>query len=234
MRSDPVRLFQTLPHTCGYYADRVAQNLVIDPAAPQLDQLYGPALARGFRRAGDHLYLPHCAQCHACTPCRVDVEHFRPDRAQHRCEKHNADLEVREAEAGYTEERHALYKTYLQSRHAGGGMDTAAASDFQNFLTAPWSPTLFLELRLRDRLLAVAVTDVCADSLSAVYTFFDPDEAARSLGTFAILQQVALARRRQLPWLYLGFWIDGHPKMDYKRRFKPLQIRTATGWEVMP
>ena len=234
MRPDPVRLFQTLPHTCGYYADRVAQNLVIDPAAPQLDQLYGPALARGFRRAGDHLYLPHCAQCHACTPCRIDIEHFQPDRAQQRCEKRNADLEVCEAEAVYSEERHALYKAYLQSRHAGGGMDDAAASDFQNFLTAPWSPTLFLELRLRGRLVGVAVTDVCADSLSAVYTFFDPHEPARSLGTFAILQQVALARRRQLPWLYLGFWIDGHPKMDYKRRFKPLQIRAASGWTVMP
>ena len=70
-RTDQVRLFQTLPHACGYYADRTAQNLVLDPAAPQLDQLYGPALERGFRRAGGHLYFPHCPQCHACTPCRI-------------------------------------------------------------------------------------------------------------------------------------------------------------------
>ncbi|TAL84901.1 MAG: arginyltransferase, partial [Rhodanobacter sp.] len=84
------------------------------------------------------------------------------------------------------------------------------------------------------RLLAVAVTDVCTTSISAVYTFYDPDETACSLGTFAILQQVELARRRGVPWVYLGFWIDGHPKMDYKRRFRPLQIRTADGWVEIP
>jgi arginine-tRNA-protein transferase len=230
MRSERVRLFQTLPHACGYYAERTAQNLVIDPAAPRLDQLYGPALERGFRRAGGHLYYPNCPQCRACTPCRIDVENFTPDRAQRRCLKRNADLDVVECMAGYNAERHGLYERYLRSRHLGGGMDEADASDFRRFLTAPWSPTLFLEFRLGGRLLAVAVTDVCLNGLSAVYTFFDPEERARSLGTYAILQQVQLARRRGLPWLYLGFWIEGHAKMDYKRRFRPLQVRTREGW----
>jgi leucyl-tRNA---protein transferase len=234
MRSERLRLFQTLPHPCGYYAGRTAQNLVIDPAAPQLDQLYGAALERGFRRAGGHLYLPHCPQCRACTPCRIDVERFAPDRSQRRCLRRNADVVVTECMPGYNTERHALYERYLRTRHTGGGMDDADASDFRRFLTAPWSPTLFLEFRLGKRLLGVAVTDACLHGLSAVYTFFDPDEHARSLGTFAILQQVDVARRRGLPWLYLGFWIDGHPKMDYKRRFQPLQIRTAEGWREMP
>jgi arginine-tRNA-protein transferase len=233
MRSDNVRLFQTLPHSCGYFAERTAQNLVIDPAAPQLDQLYGAALERGFRRAGGHLYLPHCGHCRACTPCRIDVEHFAPDRAQKRCAKRNADIVISESMAGYNAERHALYERYLRQRHPGGGMDEADASDFRRFLTAPWSPTLFLEMRLGKRLVGVAVTDVCSNGLSAVYTFFDPDEHARSLGTFAILQQIALARRRGLPWVYLGFWIEGHPKMDYKRRFRPLQVRGSAGWAVM-
>jgi arginine-tRNA-protein transferase len=233
MRSDNVRLFQTLPHSCGYFAERTAQNLVIDPAAPQLDQLYGAALERGFRRAGGHLYLPHCGHCRACTPCRIDVEHFAPDRAQKRCMKRNADLVISESMAGYNAERHTLYERYLRQRHPGGGMDEADASDFRRFLTAPWSPTLFLEMRLAKRLVGVAVTDVCTNGLSAVYTFFDPDEHARSLGTFAILQQVALAKRRGLPWVYLGFWIEGHPKMDYKRRFRPLQVRGTAGWAAM-
>lgn len=233
MRSDNVRLFQTLPHSCGYFAERTAQNLVIDPAAPQLDQLYGAALERGFRRAGGHLYLPHCGHCRACTPCRIDVEHFTPDRAQKRCMKRNADIVISESMAGYNAERHTLYERYLRQRHPGGGMDEADASDFRRFLTAPWSPTLFLEMRLAKRLVGVAVTDVCTNGLSAVYTFFDPDEHARSLGTFAILQQVALARRRGLPWVYLGFWIEGHPKMDYKRRFRPLQVRGTAGWAAM-
>lgn len=233
MRSDNVRLFQTLPHSCGYFAERTAQNLVIDPAAPQLDQLYGAALERGFRRAGGHLYLPHCGHCRACTPCRIDVEHFAPDRAQKRCLKRNADIGITESMAGYNAERHSLYERYLRSRHAGGGMDEADASDFRRFLTAPWSPTLFLEMRLNKRLVGVAVTDVCTNGLSAVYTFFDPDEQVRSLGTFAILQQVALAKRRGLPWVYLGFWIENHPKMDYKRRFRPLQLRGPSGWATM-
>ncbi|HEY2624076.1 MAG TPA: arginyltransferase [Dyella sp.] len=233
MRSDRVRLFQTLPHTCGYFGERTAQNLVIDPAAPQLDQLYGPALERGFRRAGGHLYYPYCTSCRACTPCRIDALHFSPDRSQRRCLKRNADIKVVESMAGYNTERHTLYERYLRSRHPGGGMDEADASDFRRFLTAPWSPTMFLEFRLGTRLLGVAVTDVCLQGLSAVYTFFDPDETARSLGTYAILQQVALAQRRNLPWIYLGFWIAGHPKMDYKRRFRPMQIRTTEGWVEM-
>jgi arginyl-tRNA--protein-N-Asp/Glu arginylyltransferase len=230
MRSDHVRLFQTLPHSCGYFAGRTAQNLVIDPAAPQLDRLYGAALDHGFRRAGGHLYFPHCPNCHACTPCRIDVALFKPDRSQRRCMKRNADLTVSERMAGYNSERHGLYSRYLRTRHPGGGMDDAEASDFRRFLTAPWSPTVFLELHHDDRLLAVAVTDVCATGISAVYTFYDPDEHERGLGTFAILQQVELARRRGIPWVYLGFWIDGHPKMDYKRRFRPLQVRRADGW----
>jgi len=230
MRSDHVRLFQTLPHACGYYPGRTAQNLVIDPAAPQLDRLYGAALDHGFRRAGGHLYFPHCPSCHACTPCRIDVANFKPDRSQRRCLKRNDDLIVRECMAGYNSERHALYSRYLRTRHPGGGMDEAEASDFRRFLTAPWSPTVFLELHQGERLLAVAVTDVCITGISAVYTFYDPDEQERGLGTFAILQQIELAKRRGIPWVYLGFWIEGHPKMDYKRRFKPLQIRTAEGW----
>jgi len=233
MRSEHVRVFQTLPHTCGYYADRTAQNLVLDPAAPDLRQLYGPALERGFRRAGGHLYLPHCARCQACTPCRIDVARFQPDRAQRRCLRRNADLSSSEQAPAYTPERHRLYAAYLRTRHAGGGMDDAEASDFDRFLSAPWSPTVFLEFRLRGQLLGVAVTDACTGGLSAVYTFFDPDQASRSLGTYAILQQVQMARRRHLPWLYLGFWIAGHAKMDYKRRFRPLQIRTAQGWQDM-
>jgi len=232
--TDRVRLFQTLPHSCGYYAERTAQNLVVDPGAPHLDRLYAPALTKGFRRAGGHLYLPQCTACQACVPCRIDVEAFAPDRAQRRCLARNADLTVIEAQPGFTHERHELYRRYLHARHSGGGMDAADADDFQRFLAAPWSPTLFVEFRERGRLLGIAVTDVTLSGVSAVYTFFDPDEGARSLGTFGILQQVALARRRGIPYVYLGFWIAGHPKMDYKRRFRPLEIRKLGRWIAMP
>ena len=233
MRSDVVRLFQTLPHPCGYFAERTAQNLVIDPSAPQLPQLYDMAVQRGFRRAGGHVYHPQCVNCRACVACRIPVAPFRCDRAQRRCLVRNGDLSLRIVPAGYSEEYFALYQRYLKSRHRDGGMDDAHPEDFTRFLYTTWSPTRFLEFRSNERLVAIAVTDFCANGLSAVYTFFDPGESTRSLGTFAILSQIAIARERGLPHVYLGFWIDGHPKMDYKKRYHPLEVLEAGAWKTL-
>ncbi|HEX7369808.1 MAG TPA: arginyltransferase [Rhodanobacteraceae bacterium] len=232
-RSERVRLFQTLPHACGYFPARTAQNLVLDPAAPNLPKLYALSLARGFRRAGGHIYHPHCPHCHACEPCRIDVAAFQPDRSLRRCLAVNHDVELAECEPGLTDERHDLYARYLRARHPGGGMDEASDEDFSHFLSAPWSPTLFLELRVDKRLVAVAVTDVCETGLSAVYTFFEPELPKRSLGSFAILKQIESTRARGLPHLYLGYWIAGHPKMDYKARFKGLEVLGPEGWTTL-
>jgi arginine-tRNA-protein transferase len=109
-------------------------------------------------------------------------------------------------------------------------MDDARPEDFARFLYTVWSPTRFIEFRERGRLVGLAVTDFCGAGLSAVYTFFDPQENARGLGTFAILTQIELARERALPHLYLGFWIDGHRKMDYKTRYRPLEVLRAGAW----
>lgn len=230
VRSERVRLFQTLPHACGYFPARTAQNLVLDPAAPNLPKLYALSLGRGFRRAGGHVYHPHCPRCHACEPCRIDVAAFTPDRSLHRCMAANSDLELAECEPGLSDERHDLYARYLRARHPGGGMDDASDEDFSHFLASPWSPTVFLEFRLAERLVAVAVTDTCETGLSAVYTFFEPELPRRGLGTYAILRQIELTRARDLPHLYLGYWIEGHPKMGYKARFRGLQVLGAEGW----
>jgi leucyl-tRNA---protein transferase len=230
MRSDVVRLFQTLPHSCGYYAERTAQNLVIDPSSPQLDHLYEIALLRGYRRAGGHVYVPRCQECRACIACRIPAATFVPDRSQKRCLKRNSDLEIVVAPASFSEERFDLYRRYLQWRHPDGGMDDAQPDDFSRFLYTHWSPTRFVEFREQGRLLAVAVTDFCESGLSAVYTFYDPAERERGLGTFAILQQIAIARRRDLAHVYLGFWIKGHAKMDYKMRFRPIEILRDGVW----
>jgi len=223
-----------MPHTCGYFPERSARNVVLDPATPDLRQVYGAALENGFRRAGGQVYRPHCAHCRACIPCRVPVATFRPDRAQRRCARRNADLELRDMPASFDAERFALYQRYVQSRHPGGGMDDTSREDFAHFIAADWSPTMFLEARADGRLVAVAVTDVTAAGLSAVYTFFDPAESARGLGTFMILSQIELARRWHLAHVYLGFWIAGHPKMDYKQRFQPLEIRVDDTWQALP
>ena len=233
MRSDVVRLVQTLPHPCGYFGERTAQNIVIDPSAPQLPQIYDAAIQRGYRRAGGHVYHPQCHGCHACIACRVPVARFHPDRSQRRCLARNADLAVRIRPATCSDEYFALYQRYLHTRHRDGGMDDARPDDFARFLYTGWSPTRFIEFRCGERLLGLAVTDFCPSGLSAVYTFFDPDEAARGLGTFAILSQIRLARERGLPHVYLGFWIDGHPKMHYKARYRPLEVLRDGGWHEL-
>jgi len=233
MKSETVRLFQTLPHACGYFGERTAQNLVIDPASPHLAQIYDAALLRGYRRAGGHVYHPHCRRCKACVPARVAVAAFRPDRSQRRCLKRNADLDVVIEPAAYSDEYFALYRRYLDARHAGGGMDNPAVDDFTRFLYTAWSPTRFVALRLAGRLLGVAVTDFASSGLSAVYTFFEPAFDARGLGTFAILSQIELARVHGLPHVYLGYWIGGHPKMDYKARFRPLELLGPQGWRAL-
>lgn len=230
--NDPIRVFQTLDHACGYYAERKARNLVLDPVSPALPQLYGRALERGFRRSGGHVYRPNCPSCRACISSRIDVNAFVPDRSQRRCGKRNADLELRVLPAVPTDENFALYQRYLAARHAGGGMDDPEPADFERFLACDWSPTRFLELRRDGELLAVAVTDVLPVGLSAVYTFYSPDHAERSLGTCAILRQIALAQANQLPHVYLGYWIAGHPKMDYKARFHALERLRDGAWRT--
>jgi leucyl-tRNA---protein transferase len=232
MKSETVRLFQTLPHPCGYFAERTAQNLVIDPAAPHLPRMYAHALTRGYRRAGGHVYHPQCPQCRACVPARIPVENFELDRSQRRCWKRNADLTRTVTPARYSHEYFSLYRRYLDARHSGGGMDNPDPQDFTRFLYTGWSPTWFVELRREDELFAVAVTDITPNGLSAVYTFYDPDQVDRGLGTYAILSQIDLARERKLQHLYLGYWIAGHAKMDYKSRFRPLELLTSEGWKT--
>lgn len=232
MKSETVRLFQTLPHACGYFGDRTAQNLVIDPASPHLAQIYDAALLRGYRRAGGHVYHPHCRRCQACVPARVSAMDFVPDRSQRRCARRNADLDLSIEPAAYTDEYFDLYRRYLDVRHAGGGMDNPVADDFTRFLYTPWSPTRFVALRRNGRLLAVAVTDFATAGLSAVYTFFEPAERERGLGTFAILSQIRIARERGVAHVYLGYWIAGHAKMDYKARFRPLELLGPNGWRA--
>jgi leucyl-tRNA---protein transferase len=233
MTGTSIRLFQTQDHACGYWPGRTARDLLLDPHEPSLAALYGDMLALGFRRSGSNVYRPRCAACSACTPLRIPVGRFRPNCSQRRCGERNADLVWQEAQAGYSEERFALYGRYLAARHRDGGMDQPARDEFEQFLMAPWSPTRFLEARLDGRLLAVAVTDVLDNALSAVYTFYEPEAAVRGLGTAAVLHQLDLAVATGREWLYLGFWLEGHPKMAYKARFGPAEILRAGRWQPL-
>ena len=230
--TDNLRMFHTGAHPCGYWEGREARDLVLDPRDPRLPQAYPMALDWGFRRSGDIVYRPSCNGCHACVAVRIPVDGFRPDRSQRRCLARNADIDARIVAPVRTDEHLALYRKYLASRHAGGDMDDHGANEFDQFLVGSWNEGRFLELREHSThtLLAVAVTDVVEHALSAVYTFYDPDHAARGLGTLGVLQQIAWAQRDGREHLYLGYWIAGHAKMDYKRRFQPLEGFNGRGW----
>ncbi len=232
MNSRNLSLYITAEHECGYYDDRLTANLIPDPQIEMSAPLYSLLVGKGFRRSGGFVYRPHCRLCQACVPCRIDVERFQPNRKLRRCLKQNSDLTTHVVNARYKEEYFSLYQRYINSRHIDGNMANPTREDFSSFLLNDWGCNIFIESRLGDQLLCVAVVDFLSSGLSAVYTFFEPEEARRSLGNFAILQQIWLARQYQLPHVYLGYWIDGHPKMDYKRHFSALEVFLQEQWQA--
>ena len=226
---DNLRLFLTVDHPCGYLPERMARNLVADPEV--VDQATYNKLAHlGFRRSGEHIYRPHCPGCDACQSLRVPVREFQPNRNQRRNWQRNSDLRVEIRDPGFRREHFELFQHYLKSRHPDGGMDNATPDSYLDFITAQWSDTLLMEFRDGARLLAVAVVDRLADGLSAVYTFFDPGAYRRSLGTYAIIQQITEARRLGLTWVYLGYWIAECDKMRYKATFRPYEVFRNGRW----
>jgi len=226
----PPELFLSLPHPCSYLPARRSTSLFLDPRRKLDSETYAHFVRLGFRRSGDFVYRPHCAQCDACVPVRIPVARFRPNRGQRRVARRNADLTVRAHPPVFSAEHFALYTRYQTARHPGGGMDDPDPGKYLSFLAAERIDTVFHEFRLAGRLLAVTVVDYLPDSLSAVYTFFDPGEKVRSLGTYAVLWQVAEAQRLGLGHVYLGYWIAESPKMSYKIAFAPLETCRHGVW----
>jgi arginyl-tRNA--protein-N-Asp/Glu arginylyltransferase len=232
--SRTVRLYASPPHPCAYLEEREAVTQFIDPAQPVNSHLYSQLVDVGFRRSGEYVYRPRCNACQACRPARIAIGAFQAARGQRRIWRRNRDLKVTPVPAGFREEHFALYRRYISTRHAGGDMDVTDPERYREFLLSSWADTWCYEFRLDSHLLAVAVVDRLTQGLSAVYTFFDPACAERSLGTFAVLWQIADAERHGLPWLYLGYWIEECPKMSYKSRFHPLEIYRDGLWQVLP
>ncbi|HYE36246.1 arginyltransferase [Methylocaldum sp.] len=231
MKSIP--LYVSYEHDCDYLPGRRAQMVYVSPQEAVDGGIYSWLATRGFRRSGDMIYRPHCPNCSACVSVRIPVARFQPNRGQRRIQQRNADLKVVLKPARFEEPHYRLFIRYLRSRHPGGHMAESSAEDYLRFLACGWGETGFYEFKRGDELLAVAVTDYLADGLSAVYTFFNPDLPARSLGSYAILWQVDEARRRGLDWVYLGFWISGCQKMSYKNSFRPLQALVGQDWVLL-
>src|SRR5690606_22555658 len=177
-----------------------------------------------------HLYRPQCALCQACISCRIPVDHFYPNRSQRRCWQRNQDLTISVVSNINTDEHYDLYADYIIRRHSDGDMFPPSQTQYEAFLTSEWGVTQYLEFRLKEKLIGVAVCDRLDDGLSAVYTFYDPDQIRRSLGVFAILAQIDKARALGLPHLYLGYWIKQCEKMRYKIQYRPLELLINRRW----
>ncbi|BBL75184.1 arginyltransferase [Methylomagnum ishizawai] len=230
MKSIP--LYLGYEHDCDYLPGRRARMAYVSPRVALDPVLYTRLAASGFRRSGDLVYRPHCLDCSACIPVRIPVARFQPSRAQRRVAKLNADLRVVRKYDVFDERHYRLYMRYLESRHADGHMALSSPEDYIQFVGSDWGDTGLYEFLEGDELRAVAVVDHLSDGLSAVYTFYDPGVPRRSLGTQAVLWQIDEARRRGLPWVYLGFWISGCRKMAYKDAFRPFEVLREGGWTL--
>ncbi len=227
-----LRFFATAPRPCSYLQGRNAISVFADPEARLSPAIYNQLAHYGFRRSGNDLYVPACPGCSECIPVRLLASQFIRSRSQQRTWNRNRDLACTVLPPVFNNEHFELYTRYQTARHAGGGMDNPTPEEYTRFLTSDWADTQFIEFRLDGRVIAVAVTDRLYNALSAVYTYFDPSLPRRSLGTYAILWQIEMTRELGCDWLYLGYWIRGSAKMQYKSRFRPMQAYRDGRWQL--
>lgn len=223
-------MYTTHPHSCSYLEDQEATTLFVDPHQEIDSKLYSSLSALGFRRSGSYVYRPHCSTCHACIPARVPVQTFKPNRSQRRTLKRNRDLHVVATANICDDAAYELYRRYIEARHADGDMYPPDKEQYKAFLNDAWDCTRYYRFYHDQQLLAISVVDVMLDGLSAIYTFFEPEADERSLGKFAVLWQIEQTRTMNLPYLYLGYWINNCRKMAYKANFQPLQLFIKHSW----
>jgi arginine-tRNA-protein transferase len=249
---DTPQFYLTAPSPCPYLAGKEERKVFTHLVGERAAELNNILTHGGFRRSQSIAYRPACEGCRACVSVRVVVKDFRPTRGMRRIVKRNADIAGEMRIAVPTSEQYSIFRGYLDSRHRDGGMADMTVLDYAMMVEDSHIETRIIEYRRREPslpgspltaerkpklkrgtgdLLAVALTDVLGDGLSMVYSFFEPDEAGRSLGTLMVLDHIARAQRMGLDYVYLGYWVKGSRKMDYKSRFLPQERLTPDGWE---
>lgn len=211
---------------CAYLTDQQEQLLALIDPQTNGQRFYPTLLANGFRRSGDQVYRPHCAQCQACQSLRISTQDFKPSRSQTRLLNKNQQFEIKISET-IKPEYFNLYRRYIDTIHSDGPMFPASIEQYEGFIESTWNKSLFIEIYDQDKLISVSVTDKVdgkdTRAWSAFYCFYDPDYRVNSLGKFAVLTQLSLAKAYGIDWLYLGYYIEKCQKMNYKTQFNPHQ-----------
>ncbi len=236
------QFYMTAPSPCPYLPEREERKLFTVLAGEDAQLLNNSLTKGGFRRSQNIAYQPNCKGCEACVSVRLPVDDFKISRNLRRVWKQNRDLSGRLCPPGPTSEQYSLFRDYLDSRHADGGMADMNVFDYMAMVGDTGIETCIFEYRprlaldaaeeiVRPPLLAAALTDILDDGLSMVYSFYVNDQPGRSLGTFMILDHIERARKMGLPFVYLGYFVEGSPKMHYKSRFSPQERLGPEGWE---
>ena len=234
-----LRFFLTAPSPCPYLPGREERKVFAHLPMAGGPLVHDSLTQGGFRRSQNIAYRPACDGCASCVSVRLPVFDYQFSRSERRVLARNGGLVRHVVEAEATREQFDLLRRYLTSRHAGGGMADMAWSDFVAMVEDTTVRTHMVEYRARSTdagpgvLMACALVDELVDGLSLVYSFFDPDSGRNSPGSFIILDHILRARDGPLPYLYLGYWVRGSAKMDYKARFSPLEILDAGGWRLL-
>lgn len=232
------QFYVTAPQPCPYLDGRSERKLFTALQGEGAEKLNNALSRQGFRRSQNVLYRPSCADCTACLSARIRVADFEPSRTQRRVLKRNTHLKRTATSPWATEEQFALFRRYLDARHADGGMADMDIFEFAAMIEETPVKSRVVEYRETEAspgstraLAAVCLTDVLDDGVSMVYSFYDPDRHEDSLGTFLILDHVDIARRAGLPYVYLGYWVPGSRKMGYKANFGALEIYKGGRWQ---
>lgn len=229
----PLVFYRTGPMPCPYIGGKVERNLFTELNGAQAQRLHDQLAQAGFRRSHHIVYRPACPGCNGCVPVRIPVKTFRMTRSQRRVWNKNADLTVSTTIARASEEHYELFTRYQNARHSGGEMATMSFSDFRAMIEDSVVQTELVTIRdSGGRLVGACLTDILSHGYSAVYSYFDPEEDQRSLGTFCVLRLLERARQRDLDHLYLGYWIAECAKMTYKSRFRPVEHLGHSGWKT--
>lgn len=245
MMNQPInspQFFLTAPSPCPYLEGQSERKVFTHLVGEKASELNDLLTQGGFRRSQNIAYRPACESCRACISVRILASEFKPTRSMRRIKAVNADLVAAEYHAEPSSEQFKLFRRYLDSRHQSGGMADMSIGDYAMMVEDSHVDSRIIEYRVRSEgdglhdhpageLLAVALTDRMGDGLSMVYSFYNPDATARSLGTFMILDHIERAKTLGLPHVYLGYWVKGSRKMEYKTRFQPQEHLMAQGWQ---